>query len=155
MTHGETRIRERMGLPKKTAAKRAARAMESGTERTEFAGSLRRYLDWVWHRSDGPCRVLVHNGFVFIERGGIVATMWQLPPKYRNRKAAFTAGGRFLDNIFVERLWRSLKYECVYLHAWSGGSEARRGIGAWIDFYNQRRPHTALAGRTPEAVYWP
>lgn len=62
--------------------------------------------------------------------------------------------GRFLDNIFVERLWRSLKYECVYLHAWSGGSEARRGIGAWIDFYNQRRPHTALAGRTPDAVYW-
>ena len=62
--------------------------------------------------------------------------------------------GRFLDNIFVERLWRSLKYECVYLHAWSGGSEARRGIGAWVDFYNKRRPHTALAGRTPEAVYW-
>ena len=62
--------------------------------------------------------------------------------------------GRFLDNIFVERLWRSLKYECVYLHAWSGGSEARQGIGAWVDFYNQRRPHTALAGRTPGAVNW-
>jgi putative transposase len=62
--------------------------------------------------------------------------------------------GRFLDNIFVERLWRSLKYECVYLHAWSGGREARAGIGRWIEFYNQRRPHSALGGRTPDAVYW-
>jgi len=62
--------------------------------------------------------------------------------------------GRFLDNIFVERLWRSLKYECVYLHAWSGGSEARTGIDRWIEFYNNRRPHTALGGRTPGAAYW-
>jgi putative transposase len=62
--------------------------------------------------------------------------------------------GRFLDNIFVERFWRSLKYECVYLHAWNGGGDARRGLDEWIDFYNRRRPHTALAGRTPNAVYW-
>jgi hypothetical protein len=57
------------------------------------------------------------------------------------------------SDIFVERLWRSLKYEGVYLDAWSGGSGARHGIAAWIDFYNRRRPHTALAGRTPDAVY--
>ena len=62
--------------------------------------------------------------------------------------------GRFLDNIFVERLWRSLKYECVYLYAWSGGREARAGIGRWIEFYNQQRPHSSLGGRTPYAVYW-
>ena len=61
--------------------------------------------------------------------------------------------GRWLDNVFVERLWRSLKYECVYLHAWSGGREARDGIGNWMDFYNQRRPHAAHDGRTPDAVY--
>ena len=61
--------------------------------------------------------------------------------------------GRFLDNIFVERLWRSLKYECVYLHAWSGGREARAGIGQWITFYNQRRPHSALGGRTPSTAF--
>lgn len=61
--------------------------------------------------------------------------------------------GRWLDNVFVERRWRSLKYECVYLHAWSGGREADAGIGAWIDFYNQRRPHAAHDGRTPDAVY--
>lgn len=44
--------------------------------------------------------------------------------------------GRCLDNIFIERLWRSLKYECVYLHAWETGSQARAGVGRWITFYN-------------------
>jgi len=62
--------------------------------------------------------------------------------------------GRFLDNIFVERLWRSLKYECVYLHAWETGSQARTGIGKWMDFYNCKRPHSALGGQLPAVVYW-
>ena len=61
--------------------------------------------------------------------------------------------GRFLDNIFIERLWRSLKYECVYLHAFSGGHATRMGIGHWIDFYNNRRPHAAHGGATPAGVY--
>jgi putative transposase len=69
-------------------------------------------------------------------------------------KISMDGKGRFLDNIFVERLWRSLKYQCVYLHAWSGGREARAGIGKWMDLYNQRRAHSALGGRTPYAVYW-
>jgi len=62
--------------------------------------------------------------------------------------------GRFLDNIFVERLWRSLKYECVYLHAWETGSQARTGIGKWMNFYNCKRPHSALGGQPPAVVYW-
>jgi putative transposase len=62
--------------------------------------------------------------------------------------------GRFMDNIFVERLWRSLKYECVYLHAFAIGSEARRGIGHWIEGYNVRRPHQALGYRTPDEVFF-
>jgi len=62
--------------------------------------------------------------------------------------------GRFLDNIFVERLWRSLKYECVYLHAWETGSKGKAGIGKWIKFYNDRRPHSALGGQPPAVVYW-
>jgi len=62
--------------------------------------------------------------------------------------------GRFLDNIFVERLWRSLKYECVYLHAWETGSEAKAGVGKWVEFYNLKRPHSALGGRPPAMVYW-
>lgn len=62
--------------------------------------------------------------------------------------------GRFMDNIFCERLWRSLKYECVYLHAFATGGEARLGIGRWIDGYNARRPHQALDYRTPDEAYF-
>jgi putative transposase len=61
--------------------------------------------------------------------------------------------GRWLDNVFIERLWRSLKYECVYLHAFETGSELRAGLKAWIGLYNARRPHSALAGRTPDEAY--
>jgi putative transposase len=61
--------------------------------------------------------------------------------------------GRWLDNVFIERLWRSLKYEEVYLKAYADGREARAGIGAWFAFYNGTRPHQALAGRAPMAVW--
>ncbi len=61
--------------------------------------------------------------------------------------------GRCMDNIFIERLWRSLKYEAVYLHDLADGFRAERVIGAWIDFYNTERPHSALAGRTPTEAY--
>jgi putative transposase len=61
--------------------------------------------------------------------------------------------GRWMDNVFIERLWRSLKYECVYLHAPETGSQARAVIGTWIDFYNRERPHSTFDGRTPDAVY--
>ena len=60
----------------------------------------------------------------------------------------------YLDNIFIERLWRTLKYECVYLHAWETGSEARAGLRNWIDFYNRKRPHSAHGGQPPAVVYW-
>ena len=61
--------------------------------------------------------------------------------------------GRWMDNVFIERLWRSLKYECVFLNAFATGSEAQSGIGRWIGYYNTDRPHSALAGRTPDEVY--
>ena len=61
--------------------------------------------------------------------------------------------GRWMDNVFIERLWRSMKYECVHLHAFETGSEARAGIGRWIDYYNTERPHSALGGRTPTEAY--
>ena len=61
--------------------------------------------------------------------------------------------GRWLDNVFIERLWRSLKYECVYLHVFETGSELRAGVTKWIDLYNGRRPHSALADRTPDEAY--
>jgi putative transposase len=62
--------------------------------------------------------------------------------------------GRWMDNVFIERLWRSLKYECVYLHAFETGSELRAGLAGWIGYYNARRPHSTLAGRTPDEAYW-
>ena len=61
--------------------------------------------------------------------------------------------GRCMDNVFIERLWRSLKYEAVYLHEIADGFTARRVIGEWIDFYNTQRPHSALGGRTPAEAY--
>jgi len=61
--------------------------------------------------------------------------------------------GRWMDNVFIERLWRSLKYECVYLYAFETGSELRQGLDRWIGFYNADRPHSALAGRTPDEAY--
>jgi len=61
--------------------------------------------------------------------------------------------GRYMDNIFIERLWRSLKYEAVYLHELTDGFRADRVIGEWIGFYNTVRPHSALAGRTPAEAY--
>jgi putative transposase len=61
--------------------------------------------------------------------------------------------GRWMDNVFIERLWRSLKYECVYLNVFETGGEAKAGIGSWISYYNGSRPHSALNGRTPSEAY--
>ena len=61
--------------------------------------------------------------------------------------------GRCMDNVFVERLWRSIKYEEVYLKAYQNGTEARKGIGAYLAFYNQERPHQALGYRSPGQVF--
>ena len=61
--------------------------------------------------------------------------------------------GRCMDNIFIERLWRSLKYEAVYLHELTDGFAAQRTIANWLHFYNTQRPHSALAGSTPAEAY--
>jgi putative transposase len=61
--------------------------------------------------------------------------------------------GRYLDNIFIERLWRSLKYEEVFLKAYASVAEARRSIGAWLAFYNDQRKHQALEYQTPAQIY--
>ena len=61
--------------------------------------------------------------------------------------------GSYTDNLFIERLWRSLKYEEVYLKAYTDGREARSQIGEYFRFYNTQRPHQALGYRTPAEVY--
>ncbi|OWU70478.1 integrase [Phaeobacter sp. 22II1-1F12B] len=62
--------------------------------------------------------------------------------------------GRYLDNIFIERLWRSLKQEAIYLEEINDGFQARKVVKDWIAFYNTNRPHSALDRRTPDEAYW-
>jgi putative transposase len=62
--------------------------------------------------------------------------------------------GAWRDDVVVEPLWRSVKYEEVYLRAYSGVSEARASIGRYLSFYNGRRPHSSLAARTPDQAYF-
>jgi putative transposase len=75
------------------------------------------------------------------------------PLRERGIAISMDGKGRCLDNVFVERLWRSLKYEEVYLHAYDTVAEARAGIGRYLAFYNDRRPHQALGYQTPDAFY--
>jgi putative transposase len=62
--------------------------------------------------------------------------------------------GAWRDNVFVERLWRSVKYEEVYLRAYETVAEARRLIGRYLDFFNTKRPHSSLGARTPDDAYF-
>lgn len=68
----------------------------------------------------------------------------------REIKISMDGKGAWRDNIFVERLWRSIKYEEVYLRAYASVSETRSGIGRYLTFSNSRRPHSSLDGRTPD-----
>jgi len=71
-------------------------------------------------------------------------------------KIAISMDGRgaWRDNVIVERLWRSVKYEEVYLHAYGAVSQARGSIGRYLNFYNSRRPHSSLAAKTPDQTYF-
>ena len=62
--------------------------------------------------------------------------------------------GAWKDNVFVERLWRSIKYEEIYLRAYASVTEARAGIGRYLSFYNARRPHSSLDRQTPDQAYF-
>jgi putative transposase len=72
----------------------------------------------------------------------------------REIKISMDGKGAWRDNVFIERLWRSIKYEEVYLRAYASVSEARAGIGRYLTFYNSRRPHSSLDGRTPDQAYF-
>ena len=68
-------------------------------------------------------------------------------------KISMDGKGRWVDNRMIERLWRSLKYEGVYLNAFETGSQARSGIGKWLDYYNAERPHSTHGILTPQEAY--
>ena len=91
---------------------------------------------------------------------------WTDRLKRAKTKISMDGKARYLDNpraflrtdgrnaLDMSRLWRSLKYECVYLHAWETGSQARAGVGRWTTFYNHLRPHAAHGGQPPAVVYF-
>ena len=68
-------------------------------------------------------------------------------------RISMDAKGRWMDNVFIERLSRSLKYECICLLAFETGSDLRRGLAQWLGYYNARRPHSSLDGRRPGEAY--
>jgi len=74
--------------------------------------------------------------------------------KEHNIKISMDGRGRALDNIFVERLWRSVKYECVYLKEWHTVRDATDGLRDYFNFYNHHRPHSGVAGKTPFSVHY-
>ncbi|HKM73122.1 MAG TPA: integrase core domain-containing protein [Stellaceae bacterium] len=87
----------------------------------------------------GGCQFTSGDFTGVLERGGITISM--------------DGKGRCMDNIFVERLWRSLKYEEVYLHAYASVAEGKAGIGAWLRFYNEERQHQSLGYCAPRQIY--
>jgi putative transposase len=114
---------------------------DQGSQFTSFAWTDRLRRSNV--RISRPLGTLLRNALTVIDGKG------RFLPSH-----ASTMHCRAMDNIFVERLWRSLKYECVYLHAWETGSEARAGVRKWIEVYNHKRPHSSLGGKPPAVVYW-
>lgn len=68
-------------------------------------------------------------------------------------KISMDGKGRWMDNVFIERLWRSLKYECIYLNSFENGRQAKSIIGEWLNHYNKTRPHSVFDGKTPHEIY--
>jgi putative transposase len=78
---------------------------------------------------------------------------WIQALKDADVKISMDGKGRWVDNRMIERLWRSLKYECIYLNAFETGSETRAGIGKWMTYYNAERPHSTHEILTPDEAY--
>ncbi len=78
---------------------------------------------------------------------------WTQALKDAGVKISMDGRGRWVDNRMIERLWRSLKYECIYLNAFETGSQARAGIGKWLAYCNAERPHSTHGILTPDEAY--
>jgi putative transposase len=93
---------------------------------------------------------------IFNTDQGSQFTSFEFTKLLKDNGIAISMDGRgcWRDNVFVERLWKSIKYEEVYLHAYETVSAAKAGIGRYLDFYNSRRPHSTLDGKTPDTFYY-
>ena len=78
---------------------------------------------------------------------------WVNALKDADVKISMDGKGRWVDNRMIERPWRSLKYECIYLSAFETGSETRHGIGKWMEYYTAERPHSTHGILTPDEAY--
>lgn len=117
----------------------------STTQDTAFClealdGAIDRYGPPEIFNTDQGCQFTSADWTAALTRAGIAISM--------------DGKGRWLDNVFIERLWRSLKYECVYLNAFDSVRDAQRQIGLWMRYYNEERPHSSLDDRTPAEAYW-
>ena len=81
------------------------------------------------------------------------SSAWINVLKAHNIRISMDGKGNWMDNVFIERLWRSLKYECVYLHAFEGIRDAQQHLDYWINYYNDERPHSTFGDITPGEVY--
>jgi len=109
-----------------------------------------------------PCLEALHEALARYDKPGIMNTdqgsqftSIDFTKALTDARVAISMDGKgaWRDNVFVERLWRTIKYEEVYLRAYTSVSEARARIGKYLEFYNQRRPHSSLGGQTPDQAY--
>jgi len=80
-------------------------------------------------------------------------TNWIKVLEDNNIKISMDGKGRWMDNVFIERLWRSLKYECIFIKAIETGHNLKKEVKKWFDFYNFERPHSTFDGQTPNEIY--
>jgi putative transposase len=109
-------------------------------------------------RSDRRFRIVIATSFVMVLRQPLESAQFtsdDFTGTLERHKVTISMDGkgRYMDNIFVERLWRSLKYEEVYLNAYDSVAQAKAGIGDWLGFYNEERQHQSLGYRTPRQAY--
>ena len=107
---------------------------------------------------EGVEKALVRHGKpdIFNTDQGSQFTSIAFTQVLKNAKIAISMDGKsaWRDNVFVKRLWRTIKYEKIYLHAYSNVPKARAAIGKYLNFYNTKRPHSSLDGQTPDQAYF-
>ena len=103
---------------------------------------------------NSPSRALLRNTLRAMDQGSqFTGFEWTQALKDADVRISMDGKGRWVDNRMIERLWRSLKYECIYLNAFETGSQARVGIGKWLAYYNAQRPHSTHGILTPDEAY--
>lgn len=90
----------------------------------------------------------------FSPQGGFTSEEFTSILKVNNIAISMNGKGRRIDNVFIERLWRSVKYEHVYLHSYDSIADLRQGLKTYFSFFNQERTHQSLARQTPDEVFF-